>query len=437
MEFSRNKEVPVGNAWNRSKTQITIGFIFLILLFVWGIHLNAVKPALAMHLLAGVMMGYALSRSRFGFAGGIKRIYVRGEGSLTKALLLMFGLTMIVTMGIQWFSAQAGAIPNFLSTDGQNVIPGTQNVEPADLGVIVGGFLFGVGMIFSGGCASGTLTDMGEGEGRAWLTIPFFIIGSIPGELAMYGVQTSSLGKISARVYLPDVFGYVGALLVSIAGLLFIYWLVVRYEEKRKKAGTYMDPVSDWEDFEKPIGEEDIRPTAGQKMYHHLFVERWSFMKGALVVAFAWLFILVSQHKSWGVTTPFSTLSVYVLEKFGVTFTNPRLVELSDKVSGGLLQDGGTIRNLGLVAGALITFLLAGRFRFKTDFQWRDSMYFIFGGLLMGFGARFARGCNAGALYSGISTFSLSGWVFLVAMTLGGIFALKTFAGKACTLPKK
>ena len=60
-----------------------------------------------------------------------------------------------------------------------------------------------------------------------------------------------------------------------------------------------------------------------------------------------------------------------------------------------------------------------------------------FGGILLGFGARLAKGCNAGALYSSMATFSLSGWVFLIAMTLGAIACLKLLAGKMSMVPNR
>jgi uncharacterized membrane protein YedE/YeeE len=47
------------------------------------------------------------------------------------------------------------------------------------------------------------------------------------------------------------------------------------------------------------------------------------------------------------------------------------------------------------------------------------------GGLTMGFGTRIAQGCNVGALYTPISNFSLSGWVFLIFMIIGGIISNK------------
>ena len=39
----------------------------------------------------------------------------------------------------------------------------------------------------------------------------------------------------------------------------------------------------------------------------------------------------------------------------------------------------------------------------------------------MGFGTRLANGCNVGALYTPIANFSLSGWIFLIFLVLGGV----------------
>jgi hypothetical protein len=43
----------------------------------------------------------------------------------------------------------------------------------------------------------------------------------------------------------------------------------------------------------------------------------------------------------------------------------------------------------------------------------------------MGLGTRFANGCNVGALYTPIANFSLSGWLFLIAMVAGGVLGSK------------
>ncbi len=46
------------------------------------------------------MLGYVFTRSRYGFAGSVRKIYFTGNGSLTRALLLMFALSIIGTAGI-------------------------------------------------------------------------------------------------------------------------------------------------------------------------------------------------------------------------------------------------------------------------------------------------------------------------------------------------
>ena len=418
-----------------NKQQLVGALIVIALLVGFGFYLNSLKAVLPIQLLSGVALGVVLTKARFGFAGGIKRIYVRGEGSLTKALLIMLTLTMIVFLGVQWFAAQNGAVAAFSALEGQAIIPGTQNVHFTNIATVLGGIIFGMGMIFAGGCASGTLTDMGEGEGRALLAFIFFILGSIPGELARYSVDQSALGKIGVQAYLPDYFGYIGAFAVSMIGVFVLYAITVNYEKKRKLEGTYADPLGDWEDFEKPMEATEKDGFWSYATYHKFFVERLSFKMAAVWIAAICSFILLTTGKPWGVTSAFSKLAVFLLQPLGLIFTSPGLEKIVAGVDGGMLMDGGTIRNLGIVAGALVAFLLAGRFSFKFKMTAKDAMYYAVGGLMMGFGARFAKGCNAGALYSSMSTFSISGWIFLIAMCIGGMVSLKVFAGKMSMIP--
>lgn len=417
------------------KKQPIIGLVLIVLLFMLGMYVKSFDAVLPIQLAAGVLLGVVLSRARFGFAGGVKRIFVRGEGSLTKALLLMLVVTMFLFLGIQWFAAQNGAVPAFLASEGQTIIPGTQNVQFTNIAVILGGFMFGMGMILAGGCASGSLTDVGEGEGRAVVALLFFVLGSAPGEWARYAIDETSIGKIGFQMYLPQLFGFLGAFLISLLAVGVVYWIVVRYENKRKAEGTYMDPEGDWEDFEKPLSDTEKAPFFSFKTYHKLFVERLSFRTGALLIAVICAFILITTGKAWGVTSAFAIWDVALLQSLGIEFSSPAFTSIVEKANGGLLQDGGTLRNIGLIVGGTVAFLLAGRMSFKFKLNKKDFLIFALGGLMMGFGARFAKGCNAGALYSAMSTFSVSGWVFLIAMTLGGLAALKLFAGKASTVP--
>ena len=52
----------------------------------------------------------------------------------------------------------------------------------------------------------------------------------------------------------------------------------------------------------------------------------------------------------------------------------------------------------------------------------------MLGGLLMGYGARLAGGCNIGALFSGVASLSLSGWVFAAFLLIGAWIGSKLLA---------
>ncbi len=147
----------------RIKSQAIVGFILLLAVLAWAFF-NEGK--LGVYILSGLFVGYALSRSRFGYAGGVKRIYMTGDKSLNEALYVMFVLTALVVAGIQYMAVKHG-----MDFDHMKIYA---NVKPLDIGVLLGGFLFGYGMIISGGCASGTLTDFGEGEGRALIALFFY-----------------------------------------------------------------------------------------------------------------------------------------------------------------------------------------------------------------------------------------------------------------------
>lgn len=413
--------------------QPLIGAIIMVLLGIFGASLSS--PKLHLFLFAGAILGYALTRSRYGFAGGIKRIYMRGEGSLTKALLILLAVTAIVFFGIQMKAVLDGGVPSYLAQNGDKVIPGTQNVYFISLATIVGGIIFGIGMMLAGGCGSGTLADFGEGSGRALIAFIFFVIGSGPGYYALKVFQKTPLGKMGGRVYLPHIFGHWGALFLTLAVLLGLYMITVWYENKRKKEGTYLDPKGDYEDFERPLEIEDKQEKKffSYATYHKLFVERWSFKTGSFVIALGAIFVMVTTGKAWGISTPLLSLHVKLFKGF-INFDPEifgKFIEIADK---GLLNDGGTIRNIGLFFGCTIAFLLANRFKLDFNFSFKDSLYFALGGFMLGFGARFGEGCNVGAMYSSITNFSLSGWVFLIAMSFGGYLGLKLFAGKVCII---
>ena len=75
--------------------------------------------------------------------------------------------------------------------------------------------------------------------------------------------------------------------------------------------------------------------------------------------------------------------------------------------------------NFGIILGALIAASLARRFAPSFRLPWRSGVAAIIGGLLLGYGARIAFGCNIGAYFSGIGSSSLHGWLWFAAAFVG------------------
>jgi hypothetical protein len=116
------------------------------------------------------------------------------------------------------------------------------------IGSLTGGLIFGIGMIFAGGCASGSLWRVGEGHLKLVAAVFFFgwggsITMAILGKLGLSGggydldfmdgmAEVSSLGY---QAFMPDLLGGWGwALLISFA-LLLVWYLFVRYNESTNK----------------------------------------------------------------------------------------------------------------------------------------------------------------------------------------------------------
>ncbi len=416
---------------SKIKTQSIIGFVLLLAVMFWSYSMGG---KLEVYMVSGLLVGYALSRSRFGYAGGVKRIYMTGDDKLSVALFAMFVITSLVVAGIHFMAVKHG-----MDFDHMKIYA---NVKPLDIGVLIGGFLFGAGMIMAGGCASGTLTDLGEGAGRSLVALIFFIIGAPVGHYMRVVHNNAGLDEVGVKLYLPDLFGardklssYMLAVILIALGFLVLYYITDRYSKKRKAAGTQFDP--EWEEIEKPLPLNPKKKFFSYETYHKLFIERWSYMTGALIISLIFAFIYVAAGKAWGVTSSFTTAGVWLFGNLGVDFEAIGGFGKPLKQAADIMHHAGTLRNITTVLGATIAFLLAGRFKLNFKFSAKDAAFYALGGFLMGVGARVARGCNVGALYAAITSLSLHGWGFLITMVLGAIWALKALEGKLNIIPKR
>ena len=136
----------------------------------------------ALLLLLGGALGLTLYHAAFGFTSAW-RVFIRDRrGAGLRAQMVMLALAVLL------FFPALGAGSLF----GEAV---RGNVSPLSTSVVVGAFLFGIGMQLGGGCASGTLFTAGGGNARMLVTLLFFVIGSL--------VATHHLGWWFALPSLP------------------------------------------------------------------------------------------------------------------------------------------------------------------------------------------------------------------------------------------
>lgn len=159
------------------------------------------------------------------------------------------------------------------------------------------------------------------------------------------------------------------------------------------------------------------------RLFKAVVIDAWPYFLGAVLLGLLNIALFYLTESPWGVTGPFSYWGAWVAKALGVsvndwayfakgTFHNKAL-------SQGFFAQPGSLTNLGIVVGALLASLAASQFKVKKIKSLAQVVAAISGGLLMGYGARLAFGCNIGALFSGIASSSLHGWMFLFFMFFG------------------
>ena len=169
----------------------------------------------------------------------------------------------------------------------------------------------------------------------------------------------------------------------------------------------------------------DIRKS---KFYKAWFRDAWPYITGAVLLSVFQIVTLAATGNPWGVSGVLANWGAWIVELFGGNVDKWYYFSSEGAqatLANGFLKDAGTMRNLGIIIGALFATLMASQFKIKKLKSKKQLIAAILGGLLMGYGARVGFGCNIGALFSGIASMSLSGWVYAVFLFVGAYVGSK------------
>ena len=295
----------------------------------------------------GAVLGWVMQRGRFCVTGMIRDIFLNKTWRGFTALLIVIavhavGLAVLTTAGV--------------------ITPEYKQFAP--LAVVLGGLLFGMGIVLAGGCASGTWYRSAEGLIGSWLALVFYA-GSAA---AMKGGSLNALneGLRSWELPITTIHGSLG---------LSVWWLVIPFtlgvafltrhflaqEAKAPKMAT-------------------LKPK--KTGLAHLLAEKpWHFYPTAAIIGalgvLAWpLSAATGRNDGLGITSPSSNLSKFL-------------------VSGEDTVDWGVMLVLGLLVGAFFAAKASGEFRLRVPSA-EQAVRSVIGGVLMGVGASAAGGCTVG-----------------------------------------
>jgi len=337
-------------------------------------------------LIIGIVFGFIVHRTNFCTMGSISDILSFGDFRRFRAWLLAGAVAIIGVYLIEGGEVTDMGLSMYLTP------------SFAWGGHVIGGLLFGFGMVFAGGCVSRNLVRAGSGDLRSITVLliigvfAYMTIGGLlgPVRLAIFNPMTADLGAMGMEDQrLGTLISSVTGMGAGTAGL--IATLAV--------AGALL--IYCFKDSNFRRSPNHIISGAGI---------------GLCVVA------------GWALTG-------LAFDEFA---DNPQLVSLTyTRPVGDSLEylmrftalgapAFGVVTTAGAMLGGLLGALSKGRVNLSTFADQQDCVRNMFGAALMGIGGVLALGCTIGQALTGFSTLALGSIITFVFIVIGGIIGIKT-----------
>jgi uncharacterized membrane protein YedE/YeeE len=424
---------------------------------------------LTVYLWFGFIYGMCLQYGRFCFSSAFRDLFAVGVPRMAVGIMIAIALFALV-----------GA---FISATGLS----TFHAAPTSVHAVIAGFIFGAGMVFAGGCASGSMYKTGEGNMNAALVVLsisvtqaiFVDIGGWANRLV-----PESWTKSAAAKGLPDsievtdgwldqyLAGYVwdqpamtfatmlgwtddsvvgaflGNLLVGVVlpgalllVIVYFFWSRRAFMRKRLTAAEARPGLRDelagyWTMImasrRTVIAGLALGIAAGLHMYviQGLRVKYGVRNAGPLLEEMGFDFGIsvngtVFDPGYWYVTTQEAQWVGWVLHKLGWNQMDNVFFGFNNGIPNPLINPADWM-SVALFGGAAVMALLFNEFKFKKP-TLETAAWAIIGGALMGIGARLGLGCNVGAFFVRVSQGDPSGWLFGLGMIGGAYLGVKFF----------
>ncbi|NOY53493.1 MAG: YeeE/YedE family protein [Deltaproteobacteria bacterium] len=349
-----------------------------------------IKAAIRNHvlwagLLIGGVMGAIVQRSKFCIAAACHSVVTIKDLSQTRA----YATALIVAILGTQILYRTGEV---------DITRCIYIASPVTwLSFMVGGFVFGVGIVYAGGCASRILVRASEGNLGGLVSVMAFIFSSgatLWGILALVRVDYFNQLTLNLKTqYIPHLLQQ------------FPFWVVILIVEVLLFVFVLSAPRdSEWWGMRWPV--------AGVAIGLTVILAWW--INGAAYRAIPFI-------DSFSFTGPDDPTLLQTWRPKSLTFA------LADAQTfryiimwTGEKMNFGIATVFGVIGGALSAAMVTGTFHWVAP-PLQQFKYNLVGGLLMGFGAVLALGCNIGQGLSGFSTLSFGSILTMTFILIGAI----------------
>jgi len=347
-------------------------------------------------LILGTALGLALYHAAFGFTTAWRNFIINGRGKGLRAQMVMLAVAVCLFFPM----LSAGELFG-------NEVAGF--VRPLGWSVVVGAFIFGIGMQLGNGCASGNLYHIGGGQLRALPSMIGFTIGAL---WATKDYEWWTNLPQFAPISMIDEFGTFLAIGLNL-GVFSLIALATLWVEKRRHGNI----------------DKDVIPRSAP-LYRYFLTGPWPFIWGAVALALLNFITLAMIGRPWAVAVAYPLWGAKGAEWLGVDleldfWTYWMQPGRESALTEPLMTDAASLMNIGIIIGAILAAALAGKLSIQWRMPWQHWLAASIGGLMLGYGATIAFGCNIGAYFGGIVSGSLHGWLWLIAAFTGSILGTR------------
>jgi hypothetical protein len=332
------------------------------------------QPASAALIGLGFALGIAFFRAEFSFTAAWRRFIATGESGGLIGILLLIAIAAVVIVPV------AALVPGFGGA-----------IAPLGPSLVIGAFVFGVGMQLANGCGSGTLYTVGSGAGRMLIALLFFIAGSVIGSFHLPGfLALGGIDPIIASHYLGPWGGLVATLLSLAAAAIAVIVLA------RRRGANFMPSRT--------------------------------IAIGAVAIGLVSIGVFLAGGHPWSVTFGFTVWGGKIATAMGFDLSGAEFWQWPGPkraLAESVLTDTSSLTDFGMILGAMAAAAVSRPFARAPWPPWRSLVAAALGGLLIGWGARLGFGCNIGAFVGGVASGSLHGWIWLTAALAGSAIGIR------------